>query len=165
MVILASPKTLGHSRREVGRDDHRGALVEPADQVKEQLAAGLSEGQVAELVEHDEVEAGEMIGDAALAAGAGLGVELVDEVYDVEEAATGAAANAGACDGDGDLILYRERKLFLASCGDLDAVRSHGGSDVFGHCEALRDDRLGFGDGEFATIPIAQEIGSAGAHR
>ena len=30
---------------EIGGDDDRGALVEPADQMKEQLAAGLSEGQ------------------------------------------------------------------------------------------------------------------------
>ena len=46
-----------------------------------------------------------MVGDAALAAGAGLGLELVDEVDDVEEAAAGAAADAGAGDGDGDVGL------------------------------------------------------------
>jgi hypothetical protein len=45
----------------------------------------LSERQVAELVQDDEVEAAQMIGDAALAAGARSGVELVDEVDDVEE--------------------------------------------------------------------------------
>ena len=38
-----------------------------------------------------------MIGEAALAGGTGLGLELVDEVDDVEEAAAGTAANAGAC--------------------------------------------------------------------
>ena len=36
-----------------------------------------------------------MVGHPALAAGAGLGLELVDEVDDVEEAAAGAAADAG----------------------------------------------------------------------
>ena len=46
-----------------------------------------------------------MIGDAALATGAGLGFELVDEVDDVEEAAAGAAADAGARDGDGGVGL------------------------------------------------------------
>jgi hypothetical protein len=56
--------------------------------MEQKLAAGLGEGQIAEFVEHDEIEAGEMIGDAALAAGAGLGLELVDEVDDVEGAAT-----------------------------------------------------------------------------
>ena len=35
---------------EVGGDDDRGALVEPAHEVEEQLPAGLGEGQVAELV-------------------------------------------------------------------------------------------------------------------
>ena len=45
---------------EIGGDDDGSALVEPADQVEEQLAAGLSEGQIAEFVEHDEVHAGEI---------------------------------------------------------------------------------------------------------
>ena len=42
---------------EVGGDDDRGALVEAADQVEQQLPTGLREGQVAEFVEDDEVEA------------------------------------------------------------------------------------------------------------
>ena len=75
--------------------------------MEQQLAAGLREGQVAELVEDDEVEAGEVIGDAALAAGAGLGFELVDEVDDIEEAAAGTASDAGAGDGDGGVRLAR----------------------------------------------------------
>ena len=63
-----------------------------------------------------EVEPGEVVGDAALAAGAGLGLELVDEVDDVEgEAgkrafqwtarppnAADAAADAGADARRGD---------------------------------------------------------------
>ena len=106
MVILGSPKTARpFAEGEVGGDDDRGLLVEPADEVEEQLAAGLGEGQVAELVEHDEVHAAEMVGDASLAAGAGLGLELVDEVDDVEEAAAGAAADAGAGDADGEVGL------------------------------------------------------------
>src|ERR1700682_3530767 len=36
---------------EIGRDDDRGALVEAADEMEEELAAGLREGQVSELVE------------------------------------------------------------------------------------------------------------------
>ena len=39
---------------EIGGDQDRGALVEPADEVKEKLAAGLGERQVAELVFVDE---------------------------------------------------------------------------------------------------------------
>ena len=69
-----------------------------------QLAASLGEGEVAEFVEHDEVHAAEVVGETALAAGAGLGLELVDEVDDVEEAAAGTAADAGAGDADGDVV-------------------------------------------------------------
>ena len=55
---------------EIGRDDDRGPLVEAADQMEQQLPAGLGEGQIAEFVEDDEVEAGEIIGETPLAAGA-----------------------------------------------------------------------------------------------
>ena len=55
---------------EVGGDDDRGSLVEPAHEVEEQLPAGLSEGQVAEFVEDDEVAADELVCGAALASGA-----------------------------------------------------------------------------------------------
>ena len=43
---------------EVCGDDGGGALVEPAHEVEEELPAGLGEGQVAELIEDDEVTAG-----------------------------------------------------------------------------------------------------------
>jgi hypothetical protein len=39
------------SEGEVGGDDDRGAFVETADEVEEQLAAGLREGQIAEFIE------------------------------------------------------------------------------------------------------------------
>ena len=39
MVILASPKPLGHSPREIGGEDDGSALVEPADRMKEELFA------------------------------------------------------------------------------------------------------------------------------
>ena len=71
---------------EVCGDDGRGSLVEPAHEVEEELAAGLGEGQVSELVEDDEVAADELLCDAALATGvarscargyAELGLEVV----------------------------------------------------------------------------------------
>ena len=62
--------------REVGGDDDRGLLVEPADQVEQELTAGLSERQVAKFVEDDEVHTGEIIGHAALPSGAGLGLDI-----------------------------------------------------------------------------------------
>jgi hypothetical protein len=78
------------TERQVGGDDDRGPLVELADQVEEQLPAGLREGKIAEFVEHDEVEPGEVIGDPALLAAAMLGIEAIDEIDDVEEAAARA---------------------------------------------------------------------------
>jgi hypothetical protein len=54
-----------------------------------------------------------MVGDTALAAGAGLGLELVDEIDDVEEPPAGSATDAGAGDADGEVIVYRERKRFF----------------------------------------------------
>jgi hypothetical protein len=41
---------------EIGGDEDRGALVEAADEMEEQLTAGLGEGEMAEFVEDDEVE-------------------------------------------------------------------------------------------------------------
>ena len=85
--------------------DDRGSLVEPAHEVEEQLPAGLGEGQVAELVEDDEVAADELVCSAALASGADLGLEVVDQVDDVVAAAAGTLADAGARDGDGEMGL------------------------------------------------------------
>ena len=73
---------------EVCGDDGGGSLVEPAaHEVEQQLPAGLGEGQVAEFVEDDEVASGELLCGAALAPGAELGLEAVDQVDDVVEAA------------------------------------------------------------------------------
>ena len=55
--------------------------------MEQELAAGLGEGQVAELVEDDEVHAGEVIGEPALASVAGLGFEPIDEIDDIVEPA------------------------------------------------------------------------------
>ena len=51
---------------EVGGDHDRSVLVEPADQVEEQLPARLGEGQIAKFVEDDEVRSGEMVGRVSL---------------------------------------------------------------------------------------------------
>ena len=90
---------------EVGGDDDRGALVEPAHQVEQQLAAGLSEGQIAKFVEDDEVASDELVRGTALASGAEFGLEVVDQVDDVVAAATGALSDTGAGDGDGEMGL------------------------------------------------------------
>ena len=64
--------------------------------MEEQLATGLGEGEIAEFIEHDEVEPGQVIGNLALAAGAGLGVEPVDQIDDIEEAAASVRKVANA---------------------------------------------------------------------
>src|SRR5690606_33772353 len=68
-------------------------------------AASLGEGKIAEFVEHDEVEPGEVVGDASLLACAVLGFEPVDQIDDVEEAAAGATADECAGDRDGQMRL------------------------------------------------------------
>src|SRR6202034_2089876 len=88
---------------EVGGDDDRGALVEPADEVEQELSSGLSEWQIAKLVENDEVHSGELIGDPTLPSVAGLDLEPVDEIDHVVEPATGAGADAASGDGNGQM--------------------------------------------------------------
>ena len=90
---------------QVGGHDDRSALVQSADQVKQQLAAGLSEGEIAELVENNEVHAGEIFGEAVLAAGAGFVLQSIDEVDDRVKAASGAAADAGPRNRNGQVRL------------------------------------------------------------
>jgi hypothetical protein len=63
---------------EIAGDNDRGFRVERADQVEQQLAAGLAERQITELVENEEVEPGEASGDMAPAPGAGFGLQPVD---------------------------------------------------------------------------------------
>lgn len=51
--------------------------MELADEVEQQLAAGAGEREVAELVEHDDLEPGELIGEFAGLAKAALLLEAV----------------------------------------------------------------------------------------
>ena len=86
---------------EVGRDDQRGAFIEPTDQMEEQLATRLGERQIAELVQDDKVHAGQLIGESTGPSGLALGLKLVNEVHHVEEARFGTLPDAGAGDPDG----------------------------------------------------------------
>ena len=67
------------TEREIGGDDDGGALVKPADEMEQQLAAGLGERQVAEFVEDNEVHPRQMLGDTTLASVAGLDLQAVDD--------------------------------------------------------------------------------------
>src|SRR3954464_11340875 len=80
--------------------------------MKEQLPPGLSEGQVAEFVENDEVDAREILGEPPLPAGAGFALQPIDEVNDGVEAAPGAAADATPRN--------RDRQMRLAGAGSAD---------------------------------------------
>src|SRR5260221_7313824 len=93
------------AERQIGGDDDRGTLVKPADQMEEELAAGLGERQIAEFVEYDEVEPGQVIGEAALPAGASLAFQPINEVDDGVKAAASAAADAGSRDRYGEMRL------------------------------------------------------------
>ena len=69
------------------------------------MPAGLSERQIAEFVENDEVHSSELIGDPALPSVTGLDLEPVDEIDHVVEPATGAGADAASGDGNGQMGL------------------------------------------------------------
>ena len=66
---------------------------------------GLCRGQVAELVEDDEVAAAELVCGAALASGADLGLKVVGQVADVVAPAAGALSDAGTRGGCGKMGL------------------------------------------------------------
>ena len=74
--------------------------------MEQELPAGLGEGQIAKFVEDDEVASDELVCGAALASGTEFGLEMVDQVDDVVEAAACGLADAGA--GDGDVEKARE---------------------------------------------------------
>ena len=71
---------------QVGRDDDGGALIEPADQVEQQLPTRLRKRQVAKLVDDDQVDARQLLGETAATTRLGLGLELVDQIHGIEVA-------------------------------------------------------------------------------
>src|SRR5208337_1245462 len=88
---------------QVGGDEQRGVLVEFADQVEQQLTAGLAERQIAEFVDDDEIVAQQRLGQAAAAAGRLLLLELVDKIDEVEEPSSGASADDRRGHGDAEM--------------------------------------------------------------
>jgi hypothetical protein len=73
--------------------------------MEQQLPAGLGEGQIAQFVEHGEVEADEIVGQTSLTAAAGFAFQPVDQIDNGVEAAPGSAADARASDGNGEMAL------------------------------------------------------------
>ena len=57
MVIFGVAEHAGpFSEIQVGGDQHAGVLVQARQQMEQQCAAGLAKGQVAELIEDDEIQ-------------------------------------------------------------------------------------------------------------
>ena len=75
--------------------------------MEQQLTARLRERQVAELVQHHQIEPGEVVGDAALPAGSRLGLEPVDEVDHGIEPGPRPVPDARPGERDGQLRLAR----------------------------------------------------------
>ena len=94
---------------EIGGHEYRGAFVEPADQMEQQLTAGLGERQVAEFVDDDEVDTAEPIGEPASAPVPQLGLEAVHQVNGAEEAHAPPVVHRIGADGDGEVRLARPR--------------------------------------------------------
>jgi hypothetical protein len=74
---------------EIGGDDYRGLLVEFGDQVKEQLAGVFRKRQIAQLIEHHQVEARQAGGEPASATGQILLLQVVGEIDQVVEGTVG----------------------------------------------------------------------------
>ena len=117
----AGPFTEG----QVGGDDDRSAFVELAAQVEQQLTASLGEGQIAELIEDEEVKAGDQIGGPPLSFGAGLSIKLVHQVADVEEPPTppGSGCWRGRCWRRGGFCRSRCHRPERGCAGDRGSPR------------------------------------------
>ena len=88
---------------EIGGDQQRGVFVELADQMEQQLAAGLAERKIAEFVDDDEIVAQQVLRESAAATGGLLLFELIDEIDQIEEAPSGAGANDRRSHGDAQM--------------------------------------------------------------
>src|SRR6201981_3565694 len=102
--------------------------------MKEQLATGLSKGQVAEFVKNDEVHAREIFGEPPLPAGAGFTLQPIDEIDDGIEAAPGAAADAAPRNS------YGQMRLAGASSADQHGIALFSQKDA---PRQIADQRLG----------------------
>jgi hypothetical protein len=98
---------------EIRGDDDRRAFVEAAYCMEQQLAAGLSERQIAELVEDNEVETGEEVSEPTLPSGAALGLKTIDQVDRVEEAPPSSAADTASGNRDRKMISYGLSNAFF----------------------------------------------------
>src|SRR5262245_52099946 len=73
--------------------------------MEQELAAGLSERQIAEFIKDDEVHTSEVICEAALTSVARLGLKSINEIDHVVEPTAGAGSDAASGNGDGQVGL------------------------------------------------------------
>ena len=67
--------------------------------MEQQLSAVVREGQVAELIEHDQVASAQLLGGAPLAPVSGFGLEVVDQLDDVVTPRSSPVSDARAVSG------------------------------------------------------------------
>ena len=117
---------------EIGGDDNAGALMELAQEMEEQRAAGCTERQVAQLVQNDEIGMNEAIGDLPGSALCLLLIEGIDQFDGREEPNTFAVV--------------------------LDGLHADGGRQMGFSCAGAADqnDVVGFVD-ELAAMELAHE--------
>src|ERR1700679_1417117 len=95
--------------RKIGGEQQRGVFIELADQMEQQLTAGLAEREIAEFVDDDEIIAQQVLGQPARATGSLLLLELIDKIDQIEEAPSGAGANDRRSHGDAQMGFSRAR--------------------------------------------------------
>ena len=91
--------------------------------MEQKLTTRLRERQIAEFVEDDEIEPGELGGECAGLANAGLLLEPGDEIDGVEVASTGTGANDAGGDGDGEVGLAGARRSSFIMPAIMQATR------------------------------------------
>src|SRR6201996_9286126 len=84
--------------------------------MEQELTAGLSERQVAKLVEDDEVHPSQVLGNTTLPSVTGLDLQAINEVNHIVEATTGARTDATSGDG------YSQMGLAGSSATDQNGV-------------------------------------------
>src|SRR6185312_16527200 len=150
---------------EIRGDQQRGVFVELADQVEQELAAGLAEWQVAQLVDDDQMIAQQLLCQPAAAAGGLLLLKLIDQIDEIEEAASGAGTDdrgghgdaqvglPGAGAADEDAVALGVKEGAGGQLTDLTLIDRRIGEDEA--VDVLQDRELGAAD------PVADRAGLA----
>lgn len=147
----------------VGGEDHGAALVAGVDQLKEQVPAAGDDGQVADLVDDEQLwpaEEPDALAQRALALGLGQRADELGEGGEVD-----AAAGLDGLDGKSDrqMISYGlPRGIFYLSGGRLLPVPASGVADLDGYGEPLGDDASALSESDRLAVRVAEFISFSG---